>query len=140
MRPFSSKGELAPDELSIEIWLRHMQGLMCLDRFLPQKHVLVSDGIPRNAAQARMLEPHLDVLRVINLQVPEPVMRARLLGRGQGRADDREELINKRIRIFQEETVPLLEVYDRDRIANVNSDQPLVEVARDVLGALEGVV
>ena len=43
-RSYSSKGLLVPDELTVRVWQRYMTGLEHLEKFVPQYHVLVSDG------------------------------------------------------------------------------------------------
>ena len=140
IKPFADKGELAPDDISKDIWLRHMQGLVMLDRFVPSQELLVSDGIPRTAPQARMLHENLDVLRVLHLQLPEAVMKQRLLSRGGGRKDDDASVVDKRIDVFKRDTLPLLKEYDSKRVVEINSDRPMLQVAQDVLRAVRELV
>ena len=59
-RSFLNKGLLVPDELTVRVWLRYMSGLEHLERFVPDFHVLISDGIPRTPVQADLLKDHLD--------------------------------------------------------------------------------
>jgi adenylate kinase len=62
----------------------------------------VFDGFPRTGAQAQALDDLLKELNgkidmVIDFELPIEVSRQRLLGRQEGRADDRPEVIEKRL-------------------------------------------
>ncbi|WP_327143711.1 adenylate kinase [Nocardia sp. NBC_01327] len=75
----------------------------------------VLDGYPRTVDQAdaleRMLkESNLAIDAVICFVVPEDVVVERMLARGRG--DDTEETIRNRMRVYREETEPLLDHYD----------------------------
>jgi adenylate kinase len=80
---------------------------------------VIFDGFPRTVAQAEELDKLLTskgetILAMLALQVPEDELKTRLLLRGKesGRADDQnEEKINNRIRVYQEETLPVSEFY-----------------------------
>jgi len=73
------------------------------------------DGFPRNIAQARALEGTVaDAIgTVILLDVETDELVARLLRRAaeQGRADDNEKTIRRRLEIYQAETTPLVDHY-----------------------------
>ena len=77
---YSSRGELVPDELTIEMWKTNMHAQTVLSIYKPTQDLLVLDGIPRNLGQAQALEPYLDVLMVIHLvcrDIDAMVMRMR---------------------------------------------------------------
>ncbi|MBU9848540.1 adenylate kinase family protein, partial [Rahnella aceris] len=88
-------GELAPDELVTE----------AIRPILRTREHYVLDGFPRRLAQAEGVD--FDV--VVFLDVPDEVVRQRLLGRG--RADDKPEVIENRLREYEEDTVPLVDHY-----------------------------
>ena len=52
---FTSQGNLVPDDLTVRIWSRHLKILELQEFFLPEKHVLILDGLPRNLDQAKAL-------------------------------------------------------------------------------------
>lgn len=87
------------------------------------KNGFVLDGYPRTIEQVNIFEPDFD--KVIYLNVPREEVIQRLLQRG--RADDTEELINKRLDLYYQQTQPLLDHYKQQGI--------LVEV--DGLGSIE---
>lgn len=75
----------------------------------------VLDGYPRTVDQADALGKILrnldaDVDHVLCFAVPEDVVVGRMLARG--RADDTEDVIRNRLRVYREETEPLLDYYD----------------------------
>ncbi|MBC7300382.1 MAG: adenylate kinase [Nocardia sp.] len=75
----------------------------------------VLDGYPRTVDQGDALKKILEhhgtaVDAVLCFVVPESLLKERMLARG--RADDTEEVIDNRLRVYREETEPLLEYYD----------------------------
>jgi len=74
------------------------------------------DGFPRTADQADALESMLGDLghgisMAINLDVPVDEVTQRMVARG--RSDDTEEAIRRRLQLYEEQTAPLLEWFDR---------------------------
>jgi adenylate kinase len=79
----------------------------------------ILDGFPRNTAQARILDellkrngmPQVEI--ALHLDVDDEEIISRLLARSgeQGRTDDREDVIRCRIRVYNDETRPLLDYY-----------------------------
>ncbi len=77
---------------------------------LDQKDVqngFVLDGYPRTLEQARLFDPEFDKVFYLKLEAQKTIDR--LLKRG--REDDTEELIKKRLDLYQEQTRPLLDYY-----------------------------
>ena len=68
---YSSKGELVPDELTVEMWRQNMHAQTVLSLYKPKVDLLVLDGIPRSLGQAKALEPYIDVLKIIHLVCPD---------------------------------------------------------------------
>jgi adenylate kinase len=92
------------------------------------------DGYPRTVAQVAELDGMLSTKpldRVIELTSDIDVVVERLLGRAleQGRSDDTEDVIRRRLEIYQEQTAPLISLY--------KSRGLLVQV--DGLGSVEDV-
>ncbi len=122
---YVNKGELVPDQL--------VQDLV-QDRLgkSDTKSGWILDGFPRTVNQAVFLEKLLQKLdqrgeQVVNLEVPDDVVVARLLERG--RKDDTEEVIRTRLNVYRTETAPLIDYYrDRHQLLMVNGNQSLEEV------------
>ena len=98
------------------------------------KNGFILDGFPRTVAQAVALDSILlnrASLLVIELDVPDEVLVGRLSRRAEleNRSDDREEVVRERLRVYQEQTQPLVAFYqDRPTFRKVNGDQSPKEV------------
>ncbi|MBJ8338684.1 adenylate kinase [Antrihabitans sp. YC3-6] len=98
----------------------------------------VLDGFPRTVDQAEALEGILQNLgnkldAVLSLSVDEDVVVERMLARG--RADDSEDVIRNRLRVYREETAPLLDHYD-GIVVTVDGIGEVEEVNARALAAL----
>jgi adenylate kinase len=98
----------------------------------------VLDGFPRTVDQAEALEGILQTLgtkldAVLSLTVDEDVVVDRMLARG--RADDSEDVIRNRLRVYREETAPLLDHYD-GLVVKVDGVGEVEEVNQRALAAL----
>lgn len=90
------------------------------------------DGYPRTVSQAETLEGILTrqgqaLDRVVLFRVPEAVLVSRALGRK--RADDREDVIRERLRVYREKTEPLVEYYSkRSLLDEIDGDRSIEDV------------
>jgi adenylate kinase len=137
---YSSRGELVPDDVTIELWLEHIHAQEKTNAYKPQTDVLVLDGIPRNVTQARMMDKHLHVLKLIELDCPDEdkmVERMRRRALKENRLDDaKEEVVRNRFVVYHDETAPVLEHYAEALKVKVNALQSPAEVLRDVLAVV----
>lgn len=133
-KSYLDKGDLVPDEVVIG---------MIRDR-LTQSDThsgWLLDGFPRTVAQAKALDELLQDIDqslegVLNLQVPTTTLVERLLSRG--RQDDAEEVIRRRLQVYQEQTEPLIEFYrNRDRLVDINGNLTVEEVTTSIHKALD---
>lgn len=107
VKEIMASGDLVSDEITLGIIQSHIE---------KAENGFLLDGFPRNINQANLLDGLLKKLnqplqKVIYFDVPFEVTKERLLARG--RADDTEEIITKRRRVFEEETAPLIDHYTR---------------------------
>ncbi len=98
----------------------------------------ILDGFPRSLEQAKALHEMLerrgaDIDAVLEFRVSEDVLLERLKGRG--RADDTAEVIHNRMKVYRDETAPLLEYYS-DELKTVDAVGSLDEVFARALRAL----
>ena len=138
---YSSKGQLVPDDISIGLWSAQIDGMVRAGRYKPDIDFLILDGIPRNTNQAKILSSKLDVRHIFHLVCSD---RAKVFDRLKRRAlkenrldDINEEVIERRLRVYEEETKPVLEYYGPSLISRVNADQWPYQVLRDILNDIE---
>lgn len=134
---YSSRGQLVPDEPTIELWEQSIENNMKIGRFHPAQDTLVLDGIPRNVRQAEILRDTLDVAAVFFLKsADEKKLVARIQRRAikENRLDDANlEIIRDRLRVYENETKPVLKFYGRKVVHNINADQSPAKVLADIL-------
>ena len=98
----------------------------------------ILDGFPRTVEQAEALHDMLDrrnlkLDAVLEFRVPEEELVSRLAGRG--RADDTEDIIRNRFRVYRDETAPLLDYYTHE-LKTVDAVGSLDEVFNRALQSL----
>lgn len=134
---YSSRGELVPDDVTVKLWHARIQDSVGMHAFKPDIDCLVLDGIPRNLAQAKLMEDIIDVRKVFHLLCPdrdELVVRLRKRALKDNRLDDASEaVIRKRLETYEEETKPVLDFYGPARIVTVDATQPVHKVLYDIL-------
>ena len=102
------------------------------------RHGFLLDGYPRTLPQAETLEgilrdAGLSLVAVILVEVPEDELVRRTLLRG--RADDQEEVVRERLRVYREKTEPLIGYYDQRRLLRpIDGNRPVEDVAAQMLG------
>ena len=113
---YISKGQLIPDELMIDILAKTYDAQ-------PAGKGVIFDGFPRTIAQAEALKKMLaerghELGIMIELVVEEDILMFRLLRRAkeQGREDDNEETIKNRFEVYQKQTSPLIEWFEKEGI------------------------
>jgi adenylate kinase len=137
---YTAQGQLVPDELTVKIWERYIRILEMQELLLPDYHILVLDGLPRNYRQAEMVAKVLDVIQIFHLRIASLArakerLRARALR--ENRLDDiNEEVINRRIKVYNEETAHTLSYYDPALIYDVDASQTPIDVLRSIVDRL----
>ncbi len=140
---YSGRGELVPDELSLELWRESIVGAVETHRFKPELDTLVLDGIPRNLKQAKLMTSRIDVLKIFHLACPdrsELVKRLKKRALKDNRLDDANEaVIHKRLETYDIETKPILDYYDPALIHQIDATQTPARVLWEILGVITGV-
>lgn len=137
-RRYMAAGELVPDEVTVGMVRERLSRLDCA-------RGAILDGFPRTTSQAEALERLLQELgsrisAVPYIYVDQDVLIARLLRRAQleGRVDDNEETIRTRMRVYREQTAPLLDYYrQKGLLVEIDGDQPIEAVSRALVEAVE---
>jgi adenylate kinase len=134
------RGDLVSDDLMIELIRNRLEQ--------PDTEAgFILDGFPRTTVQAEALDSMFsDIGRSFNvafaLQIPDEVAfeRLRLRAELEGRADDTDEAIKRRLDNYHRETEPLIEHYrTRGNLVPVRGNRTENEVFADIQAALEQV-
>ncbi|MBE5824959.1 MAG: adenylate kinase [Butyrivibrio sp.] len=163
-KEYMDKGQLVPDELTVEILLDRVANDDC-------KNGYVLDGFPRTIPQADVLDKELTKLGdkvdfAINVDVPDENIVRRMSGRRaclkcgatyhiehippkkEGicdtcgselvqRDDDKPETVQNRLSVYHEQTQPLIEYYDKKNILKtVDGTKDMQEVFNNIVGIL----
>ena len=133
-KTYVEKGEWVPDSMMIQFMEERL-----LERDVENGWIL--EGYPRTAFQAEELDFLLKRLRqnlptAIYLEAKESVLLERCLARSG--AEDRPEIIKRRIANFQASTIPILEYYDfRGKLLKINGEQSSEKVTREALDKIK---
>jgi adenylate kinase len=101
----------------------------------------VLDGFPRTVEQAQAAFPTAhalgaEVQAAVHLDVPRAELVRRLLARGRG-SDDTQQVIEHRLQVYLDETVPLLDYYaNREWMFAVDGAQPPDAVHQEIVARL----
>lgn len=162
---FMEKGQLVPDEITIQMVLERLAAPDC-------KNGAILDGFPRNTQQAKALDKALAqqskaIDRMVYIKVSEGELLKRLSGRwicrkcqapyhevdsppevkgkcdrcgGElyQRADDNVETVKKRLEVFFAETSPLIDYYEQaGKLLEINGEGGTAEVNQRIAAALQ---
>lgn len=105
------------------------------------------DGYPRTLAQVTELDGMVDATghrldAVLVLTVDQEALLGRLLKRAEieGRADDTEDVIRRRLEVYSAETEPLIAVYaERGLVVSVDGMGEIDEVQQRIFDALDDI-
>ena len=107
------KGELVPDEVVIGM----IEKRIGIEK---KPKGFIFDGFPRTVAQAKTLDHVMaknktSITLMISLDVNRQELINRLLKRGkeQGRSDDNLQTIENRIKVYEDQTTPVMKYYDQ---------------------------
>lgn len=136
---FMDKGEFVPDHVTTDMLKQRMEEPDAADGFL-------LDGYPRTVIQIGALDEMraargqpLEV--VLALTAPDGELLARMLRRAQeqGRSDDTEDVIQRRLELYREETQPVLTAYTkRGILLTVEGTGERESITRAAIAAVEG--
>lgn len=127
VRELLRKGQLVPDRQHNKILKEEIAKPKYKDGF-------VLDGSPRTLSQAKTQPFVLD--KVFYLAVSDKENIRRLVKRG--RVDDTPPLIAERLRLYHQETEPILDYYRRKGIlVEIDGERPIEEIHQDILEQLK---
>ncbi len=163
-KAFMDKGQLVPDELTVQLLLDRVAADDCANGY-------VLDGFPRTIPQAQVLTEALSkngqkVDKAVNVDVPDENIIRRMSGRRScpkcgasyhvefippkqegicdhcgsalvQREDDKPETVKNRLRVYHEQTQPLIEYYEKAGVlATVDGTKNMNDVFADIVKIL----
>jgi adenylate kinase len=135
VQQFVQRGDLVPDSLILDVLRKPVVAAS-------ESGGYVLDGFPRTVEQAEIAYAVAKDLGVeaqvaVHLDVPRDELVRRLLARGRG-TDDTEAVIEHRLEVYREHTVPMLAYYaQREELVTVDGGRPPDEVSWSLVSRLE---
>jgi adenylate kinase len=138
VEPILERGDLVPDHLMISLIRERLMRKDTGEGF-------VLDGFPRTMAQAEALDAMLreigrELTIVFELPLSDDECLARLLRRAQleGRTDDTPEVVRHRLKLYHQETEPLIEHYRATgNLVGIHAERSIPEVFSEIQAALD---
>ncbi|TDQ66531.1 adenylate kinase [Maritalea mobilis] len=134
-----ARGDLVPDEIVVGIISDRIDQADCANGF-------ILDGFPRTTGQAEALDELLDekgiaLDAVVEIRAAADILVGRILKRAQenggARADDNEEVLRNRLKVYEELTAPLVEYYSaKGLLKSVDGMAGIDEVTASIMSAL----
>ena len=122
-------GFLIPDDKTLEIVSSY------LHRTEYEKGYIL-DGFPRTINQANTFENGID--KVIYLKVSDKEALWRLSGRDDNREDETLKAIRRRIELFHEVTLPVLDFYkEKGILIEINGEQSIEDINKEMFSKLQ---
>jgi adenylate kinase len=135
------EGKLVADDIILGMIAERLSSPDCANG-------VILDGFPRTIEQAKgldtmLVEMELSVNHVIEMQVDENILADRILKRAQEseqvRDDDNVEVLKKRLKVYHENTAPIIPYYkDGGKVSVVDGMQPIEDVAAAIDRILNG--
>lgn len=134
----TSKGDLVDDALALRFFDEALQSLLGSGQLQPAHQLLVLDGMPRTAFQARALRDRVEVRHVFEFLCGDEEIFRRIRGRAlkEGRADDaNEDIVRNRLAVYRRE-LPGLRAEYPEQVVQLDTGRPAHHVLRDLLNRL----
>jgi adenylate kinase len=160
VKAYLDSGRLGPDDLIVQMIAERVSKPDCANGYL-------LDGFPRTMGQAKELEKMTDIDLVLNIVVDFEVLVERAVGRRicpkcaavyhvkfnppkkEGicdrcgaqliqRADDKEETVRNRLKVYQEQTAPLVEHYrTKGKLVDIDGSGGIDAVQAKMVAAID---
>ena len=130
-------GQLVSDDLIVQIIEKRIKS--------EAKDGILFDGFPRTVVQAYILDGLLSKLNtsltfMLSLEVPNAELKTRLLERGKtsGRSDDTTQVIEERLKEYEDKTMPLIDFYKgRGKYISINGVGSIDDITERLSNAID---
>lgn len=141
IKQIMQQGSLVPDNFVIDIIVKKVSDL--------KDQNIIFDGFPRNIEQAKFLDKSLEskaisLDHVIFFEIEYKVLESRIKQRIEEsstedlRGDDDLEILNKRINIYKESTLPIVDYYKNKKILHdIDAMESIESVYNNILKIIE---
>ena len=133
-------GNFVPDDLTIQLFYKTLEEYQQNGKYNPLKQMLILDGIPRNIPQTSLIQPRIEVIKIIYLTSSDDnVLAERIEKRAklEGRKDDTREVLMKRLETYRKETQNVLDKYPSELILEIDGFGTIENVYEDMMDKLE---
>ncbi|KAJ6343916.1 hypothetical protein OIU76_005625 [Salix suchowensis] len=134
---FKKEGKIVPSEITVKLLQQAMQQ--------SDNKRFIIDGFPRNEENRAAFENIVGLESfyvkikpefVLFFDCPEEELTRRILNRNQGRVDDNIETIGKRLKVYFESTLPVINYYNsKGKVQKIDAQRSVDEVFEDVKSA-----
>ncbi|MBO7647475.1 MAG: adenylate kinase [Bacteroidales bacterium] len=133
-----NRGDLCPDDITLGMLKNHIQSH-------PDSKGFIFDGVPRTIPQAQMMDDKsffdtMDIDMVLYLYVEMAEVERRILKRAEleNRADDTPEAIKVRVQNFFDQTMPLVDYYQKQgKLVQVDGMQTIEKVFESLCAEID---
>ena len=141
IKQIMQQGGLVPDNFVIDIIVKKVLDL--------KDQNIIFDGFPRNIEQAKFLEKSLETIEisldyVIFFGIDYKILESRIKKRIEQssgkdlRTDDNLEVLNKRINIYKESTLPIVDYYkNKNILCEIDAMESIEAVYDNILKIIE---
>jgi adenylate kinase len=137
VRDYVERGDLVPDSTMMDMLYKPV-------RSASETTGYILDGFPRTLEQAKAAyravgDQGMGVQVAVYLYVPDDELIRRVLARNRG-TDDTREVIEHRLEVYREHTLPMVEYYaQREKLIQINGARPATEVTWSIVVQLQRV-
>lgn len=131
-KSYMDQGKLVPDEVTIDMVKDRLEKEDCKNGYL-------LDGFPRTIPQANAFDGKESIDTVLDVEVPDETCVQRIAGRAvesPGRADDNEETARERLKVYHDQTEPIIKHY-QNKVIEIDGTKTVEEVWKQINGALQ---
>lgn len=128
---YVDSGKLVPDDLLFSVLEKELKRASYKEGF-------VLDGTPRVLDQAKALSFVPDAVVYLKISDKEGIKRLVKRAKIENRADDTPEAIRKRLSLYHQKTIPVLNYYKKlGVLVEIDGERPIEAIFEDILGRLK---